>query len=192
MEKTIPYSNSNTSFLEKINNAWHERALQFYMVIVLAHWAEHLVQAVQIFILDWPRAKSLGMFGLWYPWLVKSEILHYGYALFMLVGLWVLRGGFKGRSNLWWKISLAIQFWHHVEHLLLQLQPIIGKNLFGSPVPMSIVQLWVPRVELHLIYNSAVFIPMVIAMYYHMFPNKEELGQHTCSCAWKTPELKVS
>jgi len=30
--------------------------------------------------------------------------------------------------------------------------------------------LWVPRVELHLFYNTIVFIPMVVAMYFHMFP----------------------
>ena len=39
-----------------------------------------------------------------------------------------------------------------------------------GPVPTSLVQMWVPRVELHLFYNTIVFIPMVVAMYYHMFP----------------------
>ena len=37
-------------------------------------------------------------------------------------------------------------------------------------MPCSVLQLVFPRVELHLFYNSIVFIPMVIAMYYHMFP----------------------
>ena len=67
-------------------------------------------------------------------------------------------------------MALGIQFFHHIEHPLLQTQAILGHNLFGRPVPTSIVQLWVPRVELHLFYNTIVFIPMVIAMYYHMFP----------------------
>ena len=44
-------------------------------------------------------------------------------------------------------------------------------------MPTSIAQLWVPRVELHLIYNTIVFIPMVIAMYYHMFPPAAEEAQ---------------
>ncbi len=41
-------------------------------------------------------------------------------------------------------------------------------------MPTSIIQLWVPRVELHLFYNTIVFIPMIIGMYYHLFPPAEE------------------
>ena len=44
---------------------------------------------------------------------------------------------------------------------------------------MSVLQFFVPRVELHLFYNSIVFVPMVIGMYYHMFPaeKQSELGR---------------
>jgi hypothetical protein len=56
-------------------------------------------------------------------------------------------------------------------------------GLFYRPVPTSIAQLWVPRVELHLIYNTLVFIPMVIAMYYHMFPPLGEEAHMRCTCA---------
>ena len=61
----------------------------------------------------------------------------------------------------------------------------LGHNLFGRPVPTSIVQLWVPRVELHLFYNTIVFIPMVIAMYYHLFPPAAKQARPQCSCAWQ-------
>src|SRR5207245_4624970 len=53
-----------------------------------------------------------------------------------------------GRSRAWWLAALVIQFWHHIEHALLQGQVIAGQTLFGSPVPTSIVQLWFPRLEL--------------------------------------------
>ena len=43
-----------TTFLDRINSTWHERAMQGFMVIVLAHWAEHLLQAFQIYALGWP------------------------------------------------------------------------------------------------------------------------------------------
>ncbi|MGZ4731999.1 MAG: hypothetical protein ACXVZH_07635 [Terriglobales bacterium] len=46
------------------------------------------------------------------------------------------------------------------------------------------MQLVFPRVELHLFYNAVVFIPMVIAMYYHMFPSETEERKMVCSCAW--------
>jgi len=38
-------SGTSASFYEKLNTRWHERALQRFMLIVLAHWAEHLFQA---------------------------------------------------------------------------------------------------------------------------------------------------
>jgi hypothetical protein len=177
-------SAAGPSFYDKLNSQWHERALQIFLAIVLAHWGEHLVQAVQVFILGWPRPQANGIVGLWYPWLIKSEVLHYGYAVVMLVGIWVLRKGFTGTARTWWTVALVIQFWHHIEHLLLIGQATAHHNLWHKPVPFSVLQLIIPRVELHLFYNTIVFIPMVIGMYYHMFPPKGECLHDTCSCAW--------
>ncbi len=173
------------SFYEKLNRQWHKPALQVFIVIVLAHWAEHLAQAFQIYMLHWPVPAARGVLGLWFPWLIKSELLHYLYALFMLTGLCVLRKGFRGLSYQWWMLSCGIQFWHHIEHALLQTQAILGHNLFGSPVSVSLVQMWIPRVELHLFYNTIVFIPMVLGLYFHMLPPKGEEPNHGCSCAWR-------
>ena len=58
---------AGASFYDKLNSVWHERALQIFMAIVLAHWGEHLVQAYQIFVMGWPRPKANGIVGLWYP-----------------------------------------------------------------------------------------------------------------------------
>ena len=87
---------TSASISEKLNTRWHERALQIFMFVVLAHWAEHLVQAYQVYVMGWPRPKALGLLGLWYPSLIRTETLHYGYALVMLIGLWVFRKGFTG------------------------------------------------------------------------------------------------
>ncbi|MEP7306909.1 MAG: hypothetical protein ABJA98_15445 [Acidobacteriota bacterium] len=175
------------TLVERLNGPRHELALRAFMVIVLAHWGEHLLQAYQIYGLGWPVPEARGLVGYFYPKLITSEALHYSYALVMLAGLWVLRSGFTGtRDRQWWTIALGIQFFHHIEHFLLQLQIILGYNFFGRPVPTSLVQLWVPRVELHLFYNTIVFIPMVIAMYYHMFPSSQA-EQSQCTCAWHQP-----
>jgi hypothetical protein len=180
----------DASFSEKLNGQWHKRSLQLFMVVVLGHWAEHLVQAWQIYYLGWPRPKAGGVLGLFFPWLVSSEALHYGYALVMLVGLWMLRKGFTGTSRKWWTVALVIQFWHHIEHLLLQSQVIFHHNLIGSPVPVSFLQMVFPksRVEIHLFYNGIVFIPMMIGMYYHMFPPQGE-EQAACMCAVRQKSL---
>ena len=175
---------TGSSLYDKLNSTWHERALQVFMAIVLAHWAEHLFQAYQIYVMGWPRARANGLLGLWYPWLIKSEVLHYAYALVMLIGIWVLRKGFTGTGRKWWTVALVIQFWHHIEHLLLIIQATTHHNFWGKPVPVSVLQLIVPRVELHLFYNTIVFIPMVIGMYYHMFPRRGEEVLSVCSCEW--------
>ncbi|MDM4777988.1 hypothetical protein [Micromonospora sp. b486] len=65
------------------------------------------------------------------PWLIESEWLHYGYALVMLAGFWLLRDGFVGRARLWWGIALGVQVWHHLEHLLLLVQSLTGQYLLG-------------------------------------------------------------
>jgi len=130
-----------------------------------------------------PEAR--GMLGYVFPWVITSETLHYTYAIVMLAGLWALRHGFTGGlDRRWWTVALWIQFFHHIEHLLLILQAATGYHLMGRPVVTSIVQLWVPRVELHLFYNTIVFVPMVVAMYYHVFPPRSERGSPACTCRW--------
>ena len=168
-------------FLEKLNGPWHERALWVYITIVILHWVEHLFQAAQIWILGMPRPAALGALGYVFPWLVKSEVMHFTYALVMVIGLVLLRPGFRGAAKTWWTASTLLQGWHLVEHSLLQLQAITGQNLFGSPVPTSIVQQWVPRPELHLLYNLIVFIPMIVAMWLHTRPDQASVNECTCA-----------
>ncbi len=183
------HSTPGGSFMQRLNGQWHELALRVFMVIALAHWAEHVLQAIQIFVLKMPRPQALGALGFVFPWLVKSEWLHYFYAIVMLVALIVLRPAFQGRSRTWWNIALWIQVWHHIEHLLLLGQVLVGVNLFGKPVPTSILQLFFLRAELHLFYNAVVFIPMLVAMYYHLWPPASERNTYRpmCACAHEEP-----
>lgn len=169
--------------LNRLNGPWHERALWTYAFVVLAHWAEHLAQTFQIYVLGWRVPDARGLCGAVYPVLVTSEILHYGYALVMLAAFWFLRRGFVGRSRTWWMAAFWIQFWHHIEHALLQGQVIAGRNLFDGAVPTSLMQLVVPRVELHLFYNTIVTVPMVVAMVLHLYPSPAERAHMGCTCA---------
>jgi hypothetical protein len=154
---------------------------------VSLHWVEHLTQAWQVWALDWPRPQARGALGMPFPWLISSEWLHYAYAIAMLVGFWVLRHGFTGRARTWWNVALAVQAWHHVEHLLLLVQAISGVYLLGKAVPTSVAQLLFPRVELHLLYNAVVFVPMVVAMVLHRRPTAPERAQMSCDCAPAMP-----
>ncbi|GAA4938109.1 hypothetical protein HD597_004802 [Nonomuraea thailandensis] len=166
-----------------LNARHHKAALGAFMVIVVAHWGEHIAQAVQVYALGWPLKEARGLLGVPFPWLVSSEWMHYGYALVMLIGLVLLRGGFVGRSRTWWNVSLGIQVWHHLEHLLLLVQALAGANLLGRPAPTSLIQLLVPRMELHLFYNALVFAPMVVAVLLHRRPRVPEGARMRCTCA---------
>ena len=178
-----PFSGSPSSgFVESLNTRYHKLALQSFMAIVLFHWSEHIIQAYQFWGLHWSRQKSMGLVGMYYPWLMKTETLHYGFALVMLIGLWVLRKGFVGTSRTSWMVSFWIQFWHHFEHFLLFYQANTHHYFFGGSVPTSIGQIWIPRIELHLIYNTLVFIPMVVAMYYHVYPPARDAVRMACAC----------
>jgi hypothetical protein len=114
--------------------------------------------------------------------LVTSEWLHYAFAVFMRVAFIILRHGFTGRSRTWWNVAMWIQIWHHFEHLLLLVQAMTGSFLLGRAEPTSIAQLLFIRIELHLFYNTVVFVPMVVAMVYHLRPNAPEREAMNCSC----------
>ncbi|ETK37194.1 hypothetical protein [Microbispora sp. ATCC PTA-5024] len=176
-------STPSRTWMTALNTRYHRAALGVFAFIVVAHWAEHIAQAIQVYVLGWPLPQARGVLGLPFPWLVTSEWMHYGYALLMLIGLLTLRRGFSGRARVWWNVSLGIQVWHHFEHLLLLLQAMTGDHLLGRPVPTSIIQLLVPRMELHLFYNTIVTIPMVVAMILHRRPSRAERALMVCTCA---------
>jgi hypothetical protein len=155
-------------------NKWMVFGFAFLM---LAHWLEHAFQAWQIYVMHMPRACALGMLGMKYPWLIKTESLHFGFAIFTTVGLlmlWrVFVNGYVASDHCvidppsanYWKAATYISIWHLFEHSLLFTQAMIHHNFWGSPVPTSVIQQIIPRVELHLFYNSIVTIPIAIAMY---------------------------
>jgi hypothetical protein len=176
-------SSTRGHLLAAVNGPWHARLLAVFTAVVVAHWLEHVVQAVQIFVLGMPRPKSLGLLGTIWPWLFTSEWLHYGFAVVMLVGLWLLAPGFTGRARQWWLLALGIQVWHHFEHLLLLAQAMTGYRVPGQTAPVSVLQLFVPRVELHLFYNAVVTVPMVIGAVLHRRRAATAEDAAACRCA---------
>ena len=133
------------------------------IVISILHFIEHVAQIIEVYVLHIPREKALGILGLFYPWLMRSETLHYALALYMLVAIWIFRHRF--RNNGYWQAALITQTWHHWEHLLLVIQATTGYYLFGQRVPTSVGQLFFPKIELHFFYNLVVFSLMMLAIW---------------------------
>lgn len=162
------------SWLELFNGSWHKRALLVYMIVVFGHWVEHILQAYQVFILHWAPADAGGLLGFWYPWLAQSEVLHFVYNFSLLAGLFLLRPAFQGRARTWWTVAALVQGWHFFEHLLLQAQWLTGIYLFEASQQTGILQLWIPRVELHFLYNTLVFLPMLLGLFFYTRERKRE------------------
>jgi len=147
-----------------LNGPGHTRALVVFLALVTAHMLEHVAQAIQVFVLGWPRPQALGLLGLVWPWLVQSEWLHFSDVLLTLVGLLVLRPGFHGEARRWWTAAIVVSVWHLFEHTVLLGQAVSGTTLWGAAQPTSVVQLVVPRVELHLVYNGIVLAAILMAL----------------------------
>lgn len=139
--------------------------LNIFLLVIYLHLIEHIFQMIQLYILNWERPMCLGLLGFYIPQLIHSEYLHYGHALFMLIGIYYLTKYMYNKDSLWWmRLTLGLAFYHHFEHLLLLIQSITHIYLFNKLVPTSFGQLFVPRIELHFIYNLLVGIPMMIAL----------------------------
>jgi hypothetical protein len=131
-----------------------------FIGIVVIHFIEHLTQLYQLYILHWARPECLGLISLRYPWLMKSEWLHYSFALYMLVGLSYF--SYKASNKKWWRTALILQHYHHIEHLILLSQALVGIPMIER---VSLGSFIMPRLELHFFYNLIVLIPMLLGVF---------------------------
>jgi hypothetical protein len=175
-EELTASRHGTTRLMQRLNGPLHAPALWIYMLVIVAHWLEHVLQIYQIYGLGWAPATAGGILGVIYPQLIESETLHFVYDFIQWAGIIILRPGFYGRARTYWTIAMIIQTWHYIEHVLLMGQYLTGYYLFGAPHQISILQLWFPRAELHFVYNLLVFIPMVIAVHEYIKPKLEMLA----------------
>ena len=160
--------------LDIVNGRRHRQVLIAYMFIATGHLGEHLVQVAQVYLLGWAPGEAGGVLGLWFSGLAASEVLHSAYNSFQLTGLILLLPGFrnKGHARLWWTVALAAQSWHWLEHAFLQVQYLTGHYFYGALKQISVLERFVPRVELHFAYNLLVFIPTVVALVLYLRHSK--------------------
>lgn len=180
-------------WLHLLNRPWHGRAIAGLLLLTAAHWTEHALQAIQVYVLGWPRAQALGGLGLAFPELIASEWLHFVDVVLTLVLLVLLRPAFQGQARRLRTAAIVLETWHGFEHGLLLGQALWHMPLFGATVPTSLVQLIVPRLELHLVYNALVLIPMSWAIWVHCTDASPTAGSALCGCrrtfAWLTRQL---
>ena len=144
----------------------HTTKLKIFMGVMILHWIEHVAQIYQLYVLHLPRCCAMGFIGQFFPVLMTTEWLHFGFAVLTLAGCVWLLPGFLGAARNYWLVAYGISVWHLLEHTLLFVQAQTGHFLLGYPMPVSILQLAWPsyRAEIHLFYNTIVTIPMLAAM----------------------------
>lgn len=188
---TLILPRPGTGLRATLNGRLHKTGLVLFTIAVTVHYFEHVGQAIEVLGLGWKTKDAGGFVGLIYPPLVTSEIMHYSFAVFMTVGFWVLRPAFKGRALRWWTLAFVIEFWHHFEQFLLITQHFSHHYMFGGSEPTSVLQIFFPRLELHLFYNTVVAIPMVIALVQHFRPTPAEHARAECTCAGPAPLRRI-
>lgn len=82
--------------------------LKIFAGLMVAHWAEHLVQAYQVYVLGYERHHAGGLLGQVYPWLMHTEWLHFAYAVFTFLGLLLLHRAFDGPARAWWNAAYSV------------------------------------------------------------------------------------
>jgi hypothetical protein len=176
--RTAPTNRSGSTnplrlaLLAIVRGPLHGRALLLYTIVVGAHLLEHLAQVGQVYLLDWARPTAGGLLGLVLPGLVASEILHSAWNSLQLTGLVLLAPGMRPAARPLWLAAMVLQTWHWLEHALLQLQYVTGVYLWSATQQMSILERYVPRIELHFGYNLVVFIPTAAALVLHLWSRR--------------------
>lgn len=157
--------------------------MKIFGVLMIAHWLEHLFQAYQVYVLHMDRICALGMLGMRYPWLIRTESLHFVFA-WLTVVMFYLAGVNYFTSELaikLWVVGWVVSFFHLIEHALLFVQAVSHHYLFGAAQPISLLQLLIPRIELHLFYNTLVTILMLLSLAeersYQKFTMFQEYGE---------------
>ena len=168
---------------ERINGPWHSRALVIVFSPIFFHMFEHVLQVFQVYVLNIERADALGLLGIWLPRLMRAEVIHFGFSVYTLLAILVLGGAIVGRARWFGLVALSVQSWHLFEHTLLLTQRSTDNFFFGTAGPSSLVELLIPRVELHFAYNATVFTCILVAMLLHAYPPRGETVRPRCGCA---------
>jgi hypothetical protein len=152
--------------LGTLNERRHGAALALYAAIVATHFLEHLLQVAQVFALGRARSDAGGLLGEVFPALAANEVLHTAYNSAQLTGLLLLLPGFAAfrAARRAWLVALVAQSWHAFEHAFLQLQFLTGVYYYGALKQMSVLERFLPRIELHFAYNLAVVVPTAVAL----------------------------
>ena len=138
--------------------------LALYLVLAVTqagHVGEHVVQVVQLRVLGLDGAHAHGIFGA-----LDIEWVHFAWNAWILVAVGLLLVRF--RRNPWLWVTMPLAAWHLGEHAVL-IAIYVASGTPGNPGLLAMGGLLggglpVARPELHLAYNLAETVPLLIGL----------------------------
>ena len=149
--------------------------LLFVGVVVVQgiHVFEHVVQLVQVFLLDVPEAQALGLLGYVYQFQGTEEWLHLTFNAAYLLGLYLLVIPLLRRVPRtvppWAFATFAIgavglESWHMVEHVVI-IANVLQND--GCPCPgIGDAALGISDTALHFYYNALTYAAILVPFRY--------------------------
>jgi hypothetical protein len=136
------------------------------IAIQIAHDAEHVVQALQVFVLGTPRPAAGGLLGTFFDFPIVHftyNFVYFGALLFAVAWAYGL-GGFQklDRIGMWLLIITAgVQTYHAAEHVI----QITQEAATGTQRPPGFIGLFQDNIIVHLLLNTIVWVLPAIAMW---------------------------
>lgn len=134
----------------------------FYVLVATqgGHFVEHVVQMVQIHVLDRSGPAARGVFGE-----LDVEWVHFGWNTWVLLAVVLLL--VRYRRNPWLRATLVIAGWHEIEHAFI-LTKYLATDVPAHPGLLSEGGavgggLSLARPDLHFLYNLAERAPLFVA-----------------------------
>lgn len=134
----------------------------FYVLVATqgGHFVEHVVQMVQIHVLDRTGPDARGVFGN-----LDIEWVHFGWNTWVLIAVVALLVHY--RRNPWLWVTLVFATWHEIEHVFI-LAEYLSTDAAGTPGLLSRGGaigggLWLNRPDLHFVYNLVETVPLFVA-----------------------------
>jgi hypothetical protein len=143
------------------------------MLVQGVHVIEHIIQLIQVFILDVPEDDALGLLGYVYQFKGTEEFLHLGFNASYLLALFLLIVPLKRRTPdpvpVWAMATFAVgavglESWHMVEHIVI-ITHVLQNN--GCPCPGIVdAATGIPDTVLHFFYNAITYAAVVVPFWF--------------------------
>ena len=143
------------------------------MLVQGVHVIEHIIQLIQVFILDVPKEDALGLLGYVYQFKGTEEFLHLGFNASYLLAIFLLIVPLKRRTPhpvpVWAFTTFAVgavalESWHMVEHIVI-ITHALQNN--GCPCPGIVdAATGIPDVVLHFFYNAITYAAVVVPFWF--------------------------